>query len=546
MTHNEEAAMKTTRYRAMLFALLGVLSAAATAQDTASTDEKALRTSCELLKLVDFATIQDAATRIGDSGVAEASGETPAACLINGYVAPQVGFRLKLPLANWNGKLVQLGTGGYAGSTQVPGDQRWCDEVLRRGYACVHSDYGHTSGVTDKALAALDAVWAHNNIEQELDYGYRGIHVVSTAAKAITQRYYGRAQNQAYFMGCSNGGRQAMVAAQRYPWDFDGIVAMEPAINLSGAFTTFLYNHRSVTGADGKPLFAPTDLELLKKNAVAQCDSDDGLKDGIIGHPAACDVKLDGLACVGDKTDSCLTTAQIAAAKKVYAGPSPRIYRGRPMPGAEPGSFGFAVTRPLAQLALADFFRYLAFYPDDGTTSKLTDFDFERDYVRLSTMEALYQSNNPDLRPFKEAGGKLIMIQGWDDAGTPFPLNTIDYYETMQRTMGGAKPTRDFARLFMAAGRSHCAGGDGASVVDPLMHLENWVERNEAPEVIRAYKMMPGTDIADALREPRDPAKILFSRPLYPYPLQATYKGRGDANDWRSFKPVNVSEIRVR
>ncbi len=446
----------------------GSTRADATAPSAAT--PSATQTACESLRLVDFAAVPEAPTHVTETVWLEASAEVPASCLVRGYVAPQVGFELKLPVEHWNGGLAEVGSGGFAGSAQVPADRAVCDDLVRRGYACIHSDQGHTAGPIEKANVSLDALWAYNNLQAELDYAYRSLHVVYLAEKAIAGRYYGSEPKHTYFVGCSNGGRQALVAAQRFPWDFDGILAMEPAIDLSGAFTAFLYDLRVLSDEGGKALFKPEDLELMRKSAVATCDADDGLRDGVIGNPQACRFDPARLQCAAGQTDNCLTPAQVQAARKVYAGPVTSkgrvLYRGHPMPGAEQGVFGFAVTRPVAVTALADFFRYLAFQPDAGPGWKPADFDFDADYRREGVMEALYASSNPDLRPFRDAGGKLLLVQGWLDSGTPFPLRTIDYYETVGRVIGGREPTVSFARLFMVPGRDHCGGGTGAAAAD--------------------------------------------------------------------------------
>jgi feruloyl esterase len=496
-------------------------------------DDADLRAACEGLKLADFAHIAGAPTRVAESNVIEATATDPAACLVRGYVAPQAGFEMKFPLASWNGKLIELGSGGFAGSTQVGSEKPWCDEHVRHGYACIHSDHGHTSGVSDKSISLLDGVWAYNNLQAEIDYAYRATHVVAVAQRAIARKFYGAEQKKAYFLGCSGGGRQALLAAQRFPWDFDGIVAMEPAINLSGAFMSFLYAYRAVTDENGKPLFTVDDLTRLRDHAIAQCDADDGVKDGVIGDPQSCSVDLDGIG---------LSPAQIAAAKKVYAGAMTssgrQLHPGHVMPGAELGSFGFQTTRPLAHLALDDFFRYMAFMPDAGPDYQLGAFDFDHDVPQLSVMEQLYAATNPDLRAFRDNGGKLIIVQGLDDSGTVFPLGTIDYYEQVEKVMGGEKATQEFARLYMVPGREHCGGGPGASAIDVLGNLERWTDQGHAPDVMKSWKLDKVTDPIDLLREPRDPANVKFSRPLYPYPLRAKYKGSGDPNDAASFKSV--------
>lgn len=500
-----------------------------------------MQAACDALKLIDFAGIQDAPTKVMESALAEPAADVPPACLVRGYVAPQVGFELKLPLSGWNGKLLELGSGGFAGSAQVPAERALCDEGLRRGYACIHSDQGHTAGPGERGNASLDGLWAYNNLQAELDYAYRSVHVVALAEQAIAQRYYGAAPKHAYFVGCSNGGRQALVAAQRFPEDFDGILAMEPAIDLSGAFTTFLYNLKAVTDDAGKPLFTSAELELMRNAAVAACDADDALRDGVIGNPPACKFDPAQLQCVAGQQQDCLTPAQVAAAHKVSAGPQTSrgrpLYRGHPMPGAETGVFGFGVFKPVAANAVTDFFRYMAFMPDAGPGWKPADFDFDAAARREGVMEGLYASSNPDLRPFAAAGGKLILVQGWTDSGTPFPLRTIDYYETVEKVMGGPKPTREFARLFMVPGRDHCGGGSGASAADYLGNLEAWVEQGRAPDLIKASHIEQGGPV-DFMREP-DPGKVKFTRPLYPYPVWARYKGSGDPDDYRSFKAVS-------
>lgn len=501
--------------------------------------------ACEALHLADFAGVAEAPTSVMEAAVVEAAGEVPAACLVRGYVAPQVGFELKLPLAQWNGGLVEAGSGGFAGSAQVGGDRLVCDDAVRRGFACIHSDQGHTTGPIDKANASLDGLWAYDNLQAELDYGYRSLHVLLLAERAIAARYYGSQARRSYFVGCSNGGRQALVAAQRFPWDFDGILAMEPAIDLSGAFTVFLYDLRALSDAWGKPLFTPAGLELMRSSAVAACDADDGLRDGVIGNPQACRFDPAQLQCKAGQQAGCLTPAQVAAARKVQAGAvssqGRALYRGHTMPGAETGVFGFGVTRPVAARAVTDFFRYMAFRPAAGPKWKPADFDFDSDPQHERVMEGLYASANPDLRDFQEAGGKLLLVQGWQDSGTPFPLRTIDYYETLGRVAGGHDEEMKFARLFMVPGRDHCGGGPGASAADYFGSLQSWVEQGSAPEQIRAVHLDPAMP-ADFVRDPADPARVKFTRPLYPYPAWAKYQGSGDPNDWRSFKPVGAAQ----
>lgn len=536
---NFGALIRVASFQLLMAAASSVLAEApASAADPAA----ALRASCEALQFADFSQIADAPTRIAEAEFLGVSADAPAACLLRGYVAPQVGFELKLPATGWNGRFIEVGSGGYAGTTRSLGEQSWCSEAVRRGYACLYSDHGHTAGTGSSARAALDGIWSYHNLQAEVDFGFRALHVAALAGKAIAAHHFGRAPEKSYFVGCSGGGRQALVAAQRFPWDFDGILAMEPALNWTRTFMTFLYNLRTATDAEGKALFAPSDLDRLHAAAVAACDLDDGVKDGVIGHPPSCRFDPAQLACGDRRQEGCLSPAQIDAANRLYAGPvntrGEKLAPGGVMRGAERGVFGFGIAKPVAAAAVAEFFRYMAFMPDAGPGWKPADFDFDADHKRLGLMEAIYASTNPDLREFRAAGGKLIIVQGWDDGGTPFPLGTIDYYETVERTMGGRKATQEFARLFMVPGRDHCAGGDGAGAADYFGALETWVEADQAPDMIRAAHLESVKSPAEFSLGPADASRVEFTRPLYPYPARAKYKGSGDPNDYRSFKRV--------
>lgn len=497
--------------------------------------------ACEALAKRDFSAVQDAPTQIMDTSLAQASAERPVHCLARGYISPQIGFELRLPLT-WNGKFVELGQGGFGGAIA---NSRVCNNALRHGYACIVSDLGHTSTTVDEPRTTSEAIqvpargqdklWGYNNLQAEIDYGFRSAHVAALAGKAVAESFYGRAVERSYFMGCSGGGRQAMVEAQRFPWDFDGIIAIDPALNWTGTYLARAWTASAVTELDGAALFSRADIDLLHNAVLAQCDATDGLKDGVIGDPRACRVDFAPLQCSVDKTTSCLSDRQIDAARKVYAGPTNS--RGEAlfspvMPGAEKGGMSFSISRQ----SPTGYFQFLALNPDPGPGWKLSDLNFDEDYKRLGMMEAVYASGNPDLRKFRDRGGKLIMAQGWDDSGSPLPLNTLDYYQTMARTMGGYAATQPFSRLFMMPGAAHCGGGPGANAVDYLGYLDAWVTRAQAPDMMKAAHI-ESDDLQDFVSWPTDAARIKFTRPLYPYPLQARYR-RGDPNDYRSFVPV--------
>jgi hypothetical protein len=511
------------------------------AQPKASSVSRPDGETCAALARQDFSAVQDAPTQVMDTSLVQASAERPTHCLVRGYISPQIGFELRLPVA-WNGKFVELGQGGFGGAIT---NSRVCNNALRQGYACIVSDLGHTSTTAEEARTmsesdraparGQDKVWGFNNLQAEVDYGFRSAHVAALAGKALTERFYGRPVERSYFMGCSGGGRQAMVEAQRFPWDFDGIIAIDPALNWTGTYLARAWTASAVTELDGTPLFSRADIELLHEAVLAQCDAKDGLKDGVISDPRTCRVDFAPIRCSGGKSGSCLSDRQIDAARKVYAGPTNS--RGEAlffpvMPGAEKGGMSFSISRQ----SPTGYFQFLALNPDPGPRWKLSDLNFDEDYKRLGTMEAVYASGNPDLRKFRDRGGRLIMAQGWDDSGSPLPLNTLDYYQTMARTMDGYAATQSFARLFMMPGAAHCGGGPGANAVDYLGYLDAWVTRGKAPDMLKAAHL-DSDDLQDFVSWPADAARIKFTRPLYPYPLQARYK-RGDPNDYRSFAPV--------
>jgi len=458
-----------------------------------------------------------------------ASGEVPAHCLVRGYVSPNVEFRLHLPSGtDWNGNFLEASLGGYGGTVEfmVP----WCEEGMRRGYACLTHDTGHTGWF-------LRGSWAYNNLQAEFDYGVRGYYVAALAGKAITEHYYRSAPKYAYHVGCSGGGKQGMSAAQRHPWTFDGILAFEPS-NVTATGVVIHWNALVTRDENGELLFTDKDLDVLHQGALAACDANDGLKDGVIGgDPRNCTFDPGVLACKAGQTSGCLSAVQVAAARKVYQGPvtsdGTKLSQYFPwypaLPGSEKGSY---FTRFLEYKTT--YWQFMGFNPDPGPSWKASDFDFDRDYKRAGTMDAVLNDySNPDLRNLRAAGGKLMVIQGWEDSGLPGPRVASDYYEMAERIIGDRAATQDFYRLFMIPGRSHCLGGVGAASGDFLSALEAWVEKGKAPDMIIGYHE-PSTDRVRS--NASVPEKYDFSRPHYPYPLWARYRGKGDPNDYRSFE----------
>jgi feruloyl esterase len=380
-----------------------------------------------------------------------------------------------------------------------------------------------------------------------MDWGFRATHVVALAGKGLAAHFYREPPRKSYFMGCSTGGRQALQAAQRFPWDFDGIVAGAPPIDLSMIYMTFAWAHRAALDPRGKPLLGKPELKLLTDAALARCDLDDGAKDGVIGDPWQCSFDPAELTCPAGKNRDCLTAAQVSAAKSIYTGPQTsqgkRLSTGGPVVGSEFGregsDFGWAsFFGPVGDFGgyaqMSDgAFRYLFFVPEPGPMWKLGDLNFDRDYQRFGVMESLYSAGNPDLRRFKAAGGKLLIYHGLNDNAVP-PSSVVDYYETVERTMGGRKETQDFLRLFLLPGVGHCAGGAGAGTVDYLSALETWVEESKAPDRLIASSLKDGDPWHPPLFPlPQD--RIQFTRPVFPYPMRAQYDGHGDRNDATSF-----------
>jgi Tannase and feruloyl esterase len=503
---------------------------------------------CTTLTQVDFSGIQDAPTQITAARLIETKSD-PAYCHVQGYVSPQVGFEIRLPANHWNGKFVETGCAGACGTVMID----WlCPSLVRKGYACITSDMGHEGRIGD-------GLWAYANLQAEVDWGFRATHVTALTGKAITERFYKRAPGKSYFVGCSTGGRQGMVEAQRFPWDFDGIIAGAPASDQSGSILVRLWAALAMRASDGAPILSPAALQLVHNAVVAACDMNDGVRDGLIGDPRTCNFDLEGLVCKGNSNTRCLSRQQADALKKIYGGPmtskGEEIYAdGALMPGSEL-AFGEYYQSGQFSSFDVDFLRYMAFIPDPGPNWQPSDLNFDRDYKRFAMMESLYAANNPDLRAFKANGGKLIVYHGWADAGAGGipPLKTVDYYQSVEKTMGGPEATRDFFRLFMIPGMGHCGGGEGADHIDYVSYLENWVEHGQAPEV------MVGAHIdADRLdrfltthdsKNPNfsreyelflnDPGSAKFTRPVYPYPIQTKYKGTGDPNRADSFEPVH-------
>jgi Tannase and feruloyl esterase len=493
-------------------------------------------TRCDALTRMEWANIPDALTRLTESKFVTLDTDTRAYCQVSGYVAPSVGFVLRLPAEHWNGKFIELGCGGFCGSTDHIAQ---CDALLSKGYACIVSDGGHKGG---------DAKWAYNNVQAKIDLAYNASHVTALAGKAIVARYYTRTPRKSYFMGCSRGGIQALEEAQKFPWDFDGIIAGAPAPRITEQWVDRLWKKRAITEKGGEPVLGSREIEILHQAVVAKCDRNDGLNDGLIGDPRACQFDPAQLLCTAANANECLTAKQVDAVQKIYHGAvtstGMQIGASSALLGSELNWLNWFWGPGNSDAFLGDGIRYTLFTPDAGPTWQLNDFDFDRDFKRIGVSASLWQPS-PDLRQFKAAGGKLLSYMGWSDVAGGGPLPTVDYYETAERIVGGRQAAQDFYRLFMIPGMDHCTGGAGAFAIDYLRYLEAWVEMGQAPtKLIAAHVSLP-SDLTKAnqklstLRFPLDPADVEFYRPVYPYPVIAKYSGHGDPRDAANFEPVN-------
>jgi hypothetical protein len=459
---------------------------------------------------------------------------TPEFCRVYGVLAPasdsHIEFEVWLPVSGWNGKYLGIGNGGFAGSIGYTA----LAAAVANGYAASSTDTGHEAGGTDGA-------WALGHHDKIIDYGYRAIHETAEKAKSVIAAFYGGPAKHAYFSSCSNGGRQALLEAQRYPADYDGIVAGAPANYFTHHLAGFVWNAQALEGAGYIPA---AKLKLIESAALTACDANDGLKDGLIDDPAKCRFDPSTLVCKGDASDSCLTEAQVDALKKIYAGPKnskgERLFPGYE-PGAETGLGGWGAwitgfsPGKSAQLAFAN-----GFFGDMLSQDASWDFrkmNFDRDMKVADDRGAqIFNATDPNLSVFKERGGKLLLYHGWSDAAIP-PVNTIDYYQSVVSKMG-RKQASEFVELFMVPGMQHCGGGPGPNdfgaqspaAADAshsmIKSIEQWVEKGTAPAKIIATKYKADGNPASG---------VVRTRPLCPYPAVAKYSGSGSPDDAANF-----------
>jgi len=458
---------------------------------------------------------------------------------VNGEIGNQVKFRAALPEQGWNGKFLMEGNGAHAGV--LPGFS-----ALNRGYAEIGTDTGHTGVAFGNVSAGYDARWAAYSATRQLDFAYRAVHLTAQTGKQFVQAFYSQAPAHSYFNGCSLGGRQAWTEAQRYPTDFDGILAGDAFNNYNVAKMELNWNQQQQLRSSDTYVTQQKLINVGHATAAA-CDALDGLVDGLIDDPRKCSFDPATLQCpAGNSGSRCLTPGQVDTMKKLYQGA--RTSSGQQItpgfvPGGEDtagtadtwlaasspvvvnsnGTLSYGTTSASEFQSQDQFFTYLAWWPTIPNYD-WRSFNFDTDPQKLTYSASTYSAIDTNLVPFMSNGGKLIAYHGWSDWAIT-PLLSIDYWSKVQAAMGD---TSQYYRLFMVPGMGHCGGGPGPNSADYLTALEKWVENGQAPaSIVATHTNSAG--VADR------------TRPLCPYPQVARYKGTGSIDEAGNFSCVNPS-----
>jgi feruloyl esterase len=444
-------------------------------------------------------------------------------CRVAAFATPtsdsHIGFEVWLPVAaNWNGKYVGIGNPGFIGSISYGGLVR----EIARGSVAASTDTGHSDvGATSEAPDA----WAIGHPEKVADWGYRAVHETTVAAKQLLQAFYGKPAKLSFWSSCHEGGNQALTEAQKFPTDFDGIAAGDPAYYITHlqAASEYMGWVSLKDGVKAPGYIPPSKYPVIHRAVLDQCDAIDGVRDGVLENPLQCHFDPATIRCAA-KTDnaSCLTGPQVETAKLIYAGP--KSSDGRLIyPGFDPGSelgWGIMAAGPDPISISTGFFRAVVF---GDLKWDYHTFDVDRD-TRKADAEygAVLNSNDPNLKPFKDHGGKLLLYNSWDEAAVP-PRASVEYYDSVNATMGGVAQTKGFFRLFMVPGMGMCPGfgfgNDGT--FDAMDVVQKWRETNVAPDkIINSHKTAGAVD---------------KTHPACPWPQQAIYNGSGDIADAASF-----------
>lgn len=523
---------------------------------------------CEKLVSVDISPAVGSPTHILTAKSVKDAKPAPY-CDVVGYVELSIKFEVRLPLEKWTQRFVQTGCGGLCGHLDIHSDNdQGCMPATNGELVLASTDMGH-EGSMDGSFGAKD-------YQLRIDFAYRGVHVATLAAKALIEKYYGHAPKYSYFSGCSDGGREALMEAERFPNDFNGITAGAPAMNFTTQNTFYHgWNVIANLGPDGKSLLTAEQLPILHKAVVAQCDELDGLKDGLIGNPLACHPDLSAIECKAEQDQTtCLTHAQAEVALALYAGAHDsegnKLVLSGPLPGSELAWAGVLIpatptSAPMSRMASTGPLQNLVYEKNPPANYRLEDLAFTKPNFEATTkLHSLYDATDPDLTRFASAGGKLILWHGLADPHIS-PLNTIAYYTYMQQLMGAEK-VDSFARLYLFPGGYHCGGGEGPFDFNLLASMMAWVEKSQAPnELIASHSsggrrgpiasVLPGgprgpggpdgermtpppgaaNDHGPIGYDSKEPARIDRTRPVFPYPYMARYAGSGSIDDASNF-----------
>src|SRR5262245_26074846 len=446
-----------------------------------------------------------------DEAAARGARALPAFCRVAATLRPtsdsDVKMEVGMPVSGWNGKYQAVGNGAFNGSIAYPA----LTSAVGRGYAASSTDTGHTGNT---------ASFAAGHPEKVIDFGWRAIHEMTVAAKLIINAYYSAAPQRSYWNGCSAGGRQAMKEAQRFPADFDGIIAGAPGLDWTGRASQAVRIAKVLEQSDAR--LTAAQAQLVHRAVLDACDASDGVKDGVIDNPPRCRFNPGVLECRGSSSGdgSCLTAAQVATVRAIYSpmvNPKTRREIGGLLPGSELGwtDRGWSAS---ARATGLDQFRFLVV---NDPAWQVSMFEGDRDAARAEEMDReAINALDPNLKPFIDRGGKLIQYHGWSDPQIS-PLASTQYYTSVVAKVGGPAAVERAYRLFMAPGMGHCGGGDGPNTFDMLAALEQWVEHGQPPDRVLASHATEG--------------RIDRTRPLCPYPQVAVYSGSGSTDAAESF-----------
>jgi feruloyl esterase len=453
---------------------------------------------CERLKSI---ALPDTTIRAAET--VHASIALPAHCRVDALLKPSpdsnISVELWLPLNGWNGKFQAVGNGGWAGAISVDA----MASALREGYATASTDTGHASNNGQFALG---------HPERVIDFAYRAVHEATMKAKALVAAFYGRPAVLSYFNGCSTGGRQALMEAQRYPQDFDGIVAGAPANHHTRQHTEKVARGLDLMKDPAGAVPAPK-IAALARAVIDACG-----RDGFVSNPRACHFEPSTLLCKGRETDECLTRAQVASVERMYA---PTTFKSGTVAwrgweyGSESGWAPLATGPAPATEQQFDTLRFLAYQDPDWDWHR---FDFERDSALAEEHAGFINALDTDLSRFKAHGGKLLLYHGWADPGIA-PGHTVDYYASVLSAMGANQ--QEWLRLFMVPGMGHCGGGPGPNQINSMAALERWRESRAAPDQLTAVRVANN--------------RVNLTIPVCAYPGVARYVGTGSSTDAGNF-----------